>query len=118
MNPITPYKEERPWGEFVKFLENSPCTVKLIKVKAGEAFSLQKHSSRSEFWHIISGTGNIWIGDKKIQISKGADYFVPVNTNHRMEAQGEDITFLEIGIGQFDEKDIIRLEDKYNRVKS
>jgi hypothetical protein len=35
-----------------------------------------------------------------------------------MEAQGEDITFLEIGIGQFDEKDIIRLEDKYNRVKS
>jgi len=26
----------RPWGGFIKFIENKPCTVKILTVKKGE----------------------------------------------------------------------------------
>jgi mannose-6-phosphate isomerase-like protein (cupin superfamily) len=115
MNPITPYNEKRPWGEFTEFIKETPCTVKLIKVKAGESFSLQKHSKRDEFWHIISGSGIITLGINKSEIIPDSNYFVPKNTNHRIEALSEDVLFLEISFGEFNENDIVRLDDKYNR---
>ena len=114
--PIKPYTEERPWGNFVKFTENIPSTVKIITVKAEQAFSLQFHKNREEFWHIISGTGTVTIGTDQLQIAPGQDYFVPKDTQHRVLASTE-IVMLEIALGQFDENDIVRIEDRYGRIK-
>ena len=116
--PPEPFREQRPWGEFMKFTENSPSTVKLITVSAGEAFSLQQHAHRDESWHIISGTGTITIGTKKENIIEGRDYFVPRETLHRIEAGNKAVVFLEISYGAFDENDITRVEDKYGRTKN
>ncbi len=114
--PTEPFHEVRPWGDFVKFVENSPCTVKIITVKTGESFSLQYHKSRDEFWHIISGTGIATIGKEKTKIESKKEFFVPQGTLHRIEAAAEDVVFLEIAYGTFDESDIVRTEDKYSRV--
>jgi mannose-6-phosphate isomerase-like protein (cupin superfamily) len=115
MQAPKPYREERPWGEFIEFTRNTPSTVKIITVKAGEAFSLQTHSARDEFWRIISGDGTITIGTKATPISPGSDYFVPRGTAHRIEAHNSSVVVLEISFGMFDEKDITRIEDKYGR---
>jgi mannose-6-phosphate isomerase len=116
MQAPTPYQEKRPWGEFVEFIRNAPSTVKIITVNVGEAFSLQTHSKRDEFWHVISGEGSITIGDAQFAVRSGQDHFIPRGTNHRIEAGEENVVILEISLGDFDEADITRLEDRYGRI--
>ncbi len=115
MQPPKPYREARPWGEFIEFVRNTPSTVKIITVNASEAFSLQTHTKRDEFWQIISGSGTISIGVKSVPVVSGENHFIPRGTTHRIEANDEPVVILEISFGDFDEKDIIRLEDKYGR---
>jgi len=56
---------ERPWGGFIKFIDNKPCTVKILQIKKGEALSLQSHKLRDEFWYLISGKISLTIGKNK-----------------------------------------------------
>ncbi len=116
MESPKPYREERPWGEFVEFTRNIPSTVKIITVKPGESLSLQHHKNRDEFWRIISGDGTIEIGDKKVPAVPGHDHVVARETNHRIEGGTQPLVLLEISFGDFDENDIVRVEDRYGRV--
>ena len=113
-----PYHEERPWGAFIEFSKNTPSTVKLLTVNAGEALSLQKHTKRSEFWRIISGNGYITIGNTRTTATPEAEFFIPSNTEHRIEAGNQLLVVLEIAFGTFEDNDIIRLEDRYGRISA
>lgn len=115
MQAPKPYRETRPWGEFVEFAKNTPSTVKIITINAHEAFSLQTHSKRDEFWHIISGEGKITIDGRSIAVLCGENHFIPRGAKHRVEAGKQPVVILEISFGEFDEGDIMRLEDKYGR---
>ncbi|MEK7646455.1 MAG: phosphomannose isomerase type II C-terminal cupin domain [Patescibacteria group bacterium] len=117
MQPPKPFQEKKPWGDFIEYTCNVPSTIKIITVNPGEAFSLQTHHNRDEFWHILSGTGTVIIGDTSRPIVTG-DYFVPRETAHRIQAGDTPVVFLEISFGTFDEKDITRLEDRYGRTAS
>ncbi len=110
-----PFIEKRPWGEFEEFIQNAPVTVKLITVKQGEEFSLQKHHKRQEFWKVVKGTPHILIGEKVFDAHEGDEFTVPVETNHRVSAPNDEVELMEIAQGEFDETDIVRLEDKYGR---
>jgi mannose-6-phosphate isomerase len=116
MEEIIPYEEERPWGKFRQFIKNVPATVKIISVKAGEGTSLQNHAQRSEFWKVISGTIILNIDGVTHNAKVGDEFFVPVGTMHRIEGGEEGGQLLEISLGNFEEDDIIRVEDKYGRV--
>ncbi|MES2007133.1 MAG: phosphomannose isomerase type II C-terminal cupin domain [Patescibacteria group bacterium] len=108
-------KDERPWGFYERFTLNEPSTVKIITVNPGEAFSLQTHTRREEFWHIISGNAKVTVGQETNDAAPGSNFFIPTNTEHRLEAQDEPCVFLEVAYGAFDESDITRIEDKYGR---
>jgi mannose-6-phosphate isomerase-like protein (cupin superfamily) len=108
-------KEERPWGFFERFTLNEPTTVKLITVKEGEAFSLQTHERREEYWRVLEGTGTVTVGSQTQQAQPGAEFFVPRGTTHRIEGGQGGVRILEIAMGEFDEHDITRLEDRYGR---
>jgi len=54
-----------PWGVFEQFCLNKKVTVKILTIKKNQEISLQKHSKRNEFWRIISGKGQIIIGNSK-----------------------------------------------------
>lgn len=114
-SPLSPFTENRPWGYFTQFTKNTPSTVKIISVNAGESLSLQYHQHRAEFWKVLSGAGEITLGEEVIVAKKGDEFFVPVGTLHRISAK-TDIEILEIALGEFDEADIIRTEDRYNRI--
>jgi mannose-1-phosphate guanylyltransferase/mannose-1-phosphate guanylyltransferase/mannose-6-phosphate isomerase len=109
------FREQRPWGNFEQFTLNEVSTVKIITVQIGQAFSLQTHTSRSEFWKIIGGEGYITHGDVRELVEVGKLYALPQGTLHRMESTTSPIVFLEVALGHFDESDIERLEDKYGR---
>jgi len=109
------YMEKRPWGDFEQFCLNTPCTVKIINVNPNAALSLQYHNNRSELWRVIDGKGVIIIGEKEYSASKGKEFFIPFKTKHQIITEVSPIQILEISFGHFDEEDIVRLSDKYNR---
>lgn len=110
------YSEIRPWGRFEKFHENKSCTVKLIYVNANSRLSLQYHKKRSEFWKVIKGTAVVEIDKKTIVLKEGETTTIPRQAKHRVLALESDCIILEIAYGRFDENDIVRLEDDYQRV--
>ncbi len=112
MNPVT---TKRPWGSFTRFTNNELSTVKLLYVNQGEQLSLQYHNHREEFWKVIKGSPDVVIGNENHSASEGEEFFIGVNTNHRISAPKDNVVILEISKGEFDENDIVRVEDKYNR---
>lgn len=115
MRELKPFTEERPWGGFREFVKNETATVKILFVKKGEVFSLQKHHYRNEFWRVLSGDPDITIESKTVRAKAGDEFEISPETSHRIKASVNNVEVLEISIGEFDENDIIRIEDKYGR---
>lgn len=113
MNEI--YEEKRPWVNFRQFTENEPSTIKIIKILPNQGLSLQKHTKRSEFWHILDGVGTVEINGVKSKALKGQEFFIDIGHEHRALADNIPLEILEIAFGEFDESDITRLADMYGR---
>lgn len=105
---------KKPWGDFKQFVLNKKCTVKILTIKPNQKLSLQKHKKRKEMWFFLT-SGYIQIGKKKTKVKKGEIIKINKNAVHRLFAKKKRVEILEISQGQFSEKDIIRLEDKYGR---
>ncbi len=105
---------KRPWGVFKQFALNEKCTVKILEVKRNEELSLQKHKHRVEHWYFIT-PGYVQIGTKIRKIKEGELIKIGKGIAHRLISKEKEVKVLEISFGKFDEKDEIRLEDKYNR---
>jgi len=112
---IETFTVERPWGHFEQFTGNEETTVKVHTFKPNSAWSLQYHTKRSELWRILSGHAIVTIDDKKIEGKPGDEFMVPRLAKHRVETGDEAVQILEICYGDFDEEDIVRIEDKYGR---
>ena len=116
MQDLSHYEKDiRPWGSFERFTLNEATTVKIITVAPLQAFSLQTHAHRQEFWRILKGTGTITVADTHTEAVEGDQFMIQVGDQHRAEAGPEGLEFLEIAFGTFDESDITRLEDRYGR---
>ena len=111
---------ERPWGNYIKFLQEAGVWVKRVEVKPGQRLSLQKHAHRSEKWNIIRGKGLVILDDKEIPVGAGSVIDVPVGVAHRMGNVGEDnLVFIEVACGDnLTEDDIVRIQDDYKREES
>ena len=77
--------------------------------------SLQSHAKRSEFWHIIRGSGIVEIGDMKYNVAEEDEHNIPLGAKHRAVAGPSGLAFLEVDAGDFEENDEVRYEDKYGR---
>lgn len=110
-----PFTEERPWGSFRQFVLNRTCTVKILRIGANQAISKQSHSNRSEFWVILDDGIKVEIGGKTWLTKEGDELFIPKGSIHRLSS-GRGGRWLEISLGDFDENDYVRHEDKYGRI--
>ena len=110
------YTEDRPWGKFEKFHENQLSTVKLIYIKANSRLSLQYHRERWEFWKVIKGTAQVELDGEIIELKEEENIVIPKGVKHRVKALNNDCVILEIAYGKFDENDIVRIEDDYQRI--
>lgn len=111
-----PYFDKRPWGEEVWLTKEKPSMVKIISMNPGESSSLQYHHNRDEFWYILSGNGYAIIDGQEVRLKSGDNCFVRREIKHRIQGGTEKLVLIELAYGDFDEKDIVRLEDKYGRV--
>jgi mannose-6-phosphate isomerase-like protein (cupin superfamily) len=112
---MKPYTEKRPWGSFTRFTNNELSTVKLLYITKGEEFSLQYHAKREEFWHVLEGHPEITVDDKVYRPEPGEEFDIKPGMDHRIFAPTDNVIVLEVSLGEFDESDIVRIEDKYHR---
>jgi mannose-1-phosphate guanylyltransferase len=108
--------ESRPWGHFERFTLNEKCTVKLIYLDGGKRLSLQYHNNRAEFWKVVKGPVKVQIGNDTIRVLQtGESLTITAKTIHRLIGMSDAAIILEIATGEFDESDIVRIEDDYKR---
>jgi mannose-1-phosphate guanylyltransferase/mannose-6-phosphate isomerase len=108
---------ERPWGGFEQFVHNEAVTVKIITVAPSQRLSLQSHTQRDELWQVIDGPADVEVAGQAQSVPAGGRAWIPRGSTHRLGNSGTAaIRILEIAFGHFDEEDIERLVDDYNRV--
>ncbi|MBV9454763.1 MAG: phosphomannose isomerase type II C-terminal cupin domain [Rubrobacter sp.] len=112
-------KIEKPWGRFEQYTHNILSTVKIITVDPGGTLSLQYHHNRDELWVVLDAGAKVELGEKVLHPEAGEKLFIPRETTHRLSCEGErPVRILEVSFGEFDEDDIVRLEDAYGRIGS
>jgi len=108
--------DDRPWGRWEEYLNETGYRVKRIIVHPDQRLSLQRHEKRSEHWVIVAGSGRFTLDDSVKDVSPGDTVFIPVRGVHRIENPGPDnLIIIETQLGICDEDDIERLEDDYGR---
>lgn len=107
----------RPWGHYVILSDEPDHKVKRIVVKPGKRLSLQLHHKRSEHWYFVSGTAEVTLDEKLVNMNSGEAVDIPVETAHRVFNTGREmLVFIEVQTGTyFGEDDIVRLEDDFGR---
>jgi len=107
---------ERPWGNFSQFAHNQDCTVSLMTVKPGQRLSLQSHTGRSELWIVLDDGAIIQVDDRIDEYRAGDEVWIPANGKHRLSCKGPNaVRVLEVAFGNWQQDDIIRYADDYNR---
>ena len=105
---------KEPWGREKHFSMNKKCTVKILEVNPKQELSLQKHKNRVEEWFFLT-EGYVQLGKQKKKVKRDSLVKIPKMKAHRLFAKNKKVAVLEISYGKFNEKDEIRLEDKYGR---
>jgi mannose-1-phosphate guanylyltransferase/mannose-6-phosphate isomerase len=110
-------KMYRPWGAYQRIDVGSRFQVKRITVKPGGRLSLQKHHHRSEHWVVVSGTAEVTVGEKIMELHENESTYIPIGEVHRLANPGKvPLEIIEVQVGSYTgEDDIVRLEDVYGR---
>lgn len=108
----------RPWGWYEGIDRGERFQVKRIVLKPGEKLSLQMHHHRAEHWIVVAGTGLVRCGDKEMLLTENESTYIPLGFVHKLENPGKvPLELIEVQSGSYlGEDDIVRFEDKYNRV--
>lgn len=110
---------ERPWGGFAQYALNAPCTVSLMTVLPGQRLSLQSHAGRAELWIVLDDGSQVLSGDETFHCRRGDEIWIPAGSKHRLgNPGGEPLRVLEVAFGCWQQEDITRYDDDYDRTDS
>ena len=111
-------KVEKPWGRFEQYTHNLLSTVKILTVAPGGILSRQYHHRREELWVVLDAGACVELDGEVLHPDPEEKLFIPRETVHRLYCTGSSaVRVLEISFGEFDDDDIVRLEDVYSRVE-
>jgi mannose-1-phosphate guanylyltransferase/mannose-6-phosphate isomerase len=115
---LTHRRVHRPWGSYEGVDVGDRFQVKRLTVKPGAALSLQMHHHRAEHWVVVKGTARVTRGEEVVMLTENQSTFIPIGTRHRLENPGTiPLELIEVQSGSYlGEDDIVRFEDKYNRL--
>ena len=105
----------RPWGSFRQYAHNNEVTVSLMEVRAGQRLSLQSHTGRAELWIVLDEGAVIQIEDVIHHPRAGDELWIPAGARHRLSSSGPVVRVLEVAFGNWQQEDITRYEDDYQR---
>lgn len=106
----------RPWGAYADVAGTGVSHVKVLVVEPGHRLSLQRHRLRGERWMPLDEGLSARIGDWSGTLEVARLYDVPVGEVHRLQNFGvHPARLVEVMFGVYDEADIVRLADDYDR---
>ena len=107
---------ERPWGSFKQYANNRDCTVSLMTVLPGQRLSLQSHTGRAELWIVMDDGAVVQVGEQIQTFKTGDEIWIPANEKHRLSCAGnKPMRVLEVAFGNWQQDDITRYADDYQR---
>ena len=107
---------ERPWGSFKQFAHNQETTVSLMTVLPGQRLSLQSHTGRAELWIVLDDGAIVQVGEETRTYNAGDEIWINVNEKHRLACAGDrPVRVLEVAFGNWQQDDIQRYDDDYQR---
>jgi mannose-1-phosphate guanylyltransferase/mannose-6-phosphate isomerase len=86
-----------------------------MTVKPGMRLSLQSHTGRAELWIILDPGAQVQVGDQMYFPVPGEEIWIPANTAHRLSSTGPEVRVLEVAFGNWQQADITRYEDDFQR---
>ena len=105
----------RPWGSFLQYANNEEVTVSLMTVEPGQRLSLQSHTARAELWIALDDGALIQVNDTVTNAKAGDEVWIPAGSKHRLSSNGPAVRVLEIAFGNWQQDDITRYADDYQR---
>ncbi|MGA9750861.1 MAG: phosphomannose isomerase type II C-terminal cupin domain [Acidobacteriota bacterium] len=109
-------EEIRPWGRFRRYPKDQVEGIKILTLEPGGVLSLQYHKRRSEYWVVLDEGLEVTLGERVWRPEPGEEIWIPCGVLHRASGVGRSpARFLEFWFGDPDERDIVRVEDVYNR---
>jgi mannose-1-phosphate guanylyltransferase/mannose-6-phosphate isomerase len=113
-------KVYRPWGYYEGIDAGQRFQVKRLMVHSGAVLSLQMHHHRAEHWIVVKGTARVTRGDEVFMLTENQSTYIPLGEKHRLENPGSiPLEIIEVQSGSYlGEDDIVRFEDRYNRLPS
>lgn len=110
---------QRPWGSFTQFAHNAECTVSLMTVHPGMRLSLQAHTGRAELWIVLDEGAAVEVDGASRACAPGDEIWIPANAKHRLACTGnKPVRVLEVAFGNWQQEDITRFADDFNRPKA
>ena len=109
---------KKPWGHEIIWAETKDYVGKLLYIKSGHKLSLQYHQTKEETIMVVSGALKLYYGENKEKLNEkklkvGDNFHVKPNLIHRFSAEYGDVELVEVSTPHL--KDVVRLEDDYNR---
>ncbi len=105
----------RPWGSFRQYANNEEVTVSLMTVESGQRLSLQSHTARAELWIVLDDGALIQVDDAIMEAKAGDEVWIPAGAKHRLSSSGATVRVLEVAFGNWQQDDIRRYVDDYQR---
>lgn len=109
-------QEQRQWGAFkTLYTNNDAVKVKELIVEPDKAISLQRHSARSEYWVVCSGTALVEKDGQQLTLTPGESVLIEESTWHRVRNVGHGLLkIVEVQHGhKCNEADIERRRSLY-----
>jgi mannose-6-phosphate isomerase len=106
---------QRPWGSFKQYAHNVETTVSLMTVKAGQRLSSQSHTGRAELWIVLDPGAIVEVDDQVLHPAVGEEIWIPAQAKHRLSSDGREVRVLEVAFGNWQQADITRYDDDYDR---
>ena len=86
-------KTNRPWGYYRILYETPTTKVKELTVNPGLSLSMQKHTFRNEYWHVVEGQGILYeeraSSARKIDLFKHNHINIPTGVWHRLANESD-----------------------------
>ena len=113
-----PTRVDKPWGYEIIWAHTDRYVGKILHIFKGQALSYQYHRVKDETIYLWSGLLELERESdgrrETLQLKPGDRFRINPGTKHRMTAL-EECDVLEVSTPELD--DVVRLEDRYGRVK-
>lgn len=114
-----PTRVEKPWGYELIWAHTDRYVGKILHIRMGESLSYQYHRVKMETIYLLNGAMELEVdgeeGRRSLNFQPGDCFHIVPGMRHRMSAIA-DCDVLETSTPELD--DVVRLEDRYGRIRS